>query len=183
MGVRRVVTDTEAWCNKGKHMVPHGGFAKGQTTCRECRKSYNFTCNYSRGLACSVCAKPVANTSRTRMCRPCRSAHLRSIAKPRRVVNAYGYVAFYGRYDHPNANDRGYLLEHVEVMSQILGRPLLPGENVHHKNGIRDDNRPENLELWVTSQPSGQRAGDLVAWAREILVRYEDEAANTRGAR
>jgi HNH endonuclease len=63
--------------------------------------------------------------------------------------------------------------EHRVVMEAILGRPLLPGENIHHKNGKRADNRPENLELWITSQPRGQRPGDLVAWAHEILTRYE----------
>ena len=60
-------------------------------------------------------------------------------------------------------------MEHRVVMEQHLGRPLLPHENVHHKNGIRDDNRIENLELWSTSQPYGQRVEDKIAWAQDFL--------------
>jgi hypothetical protein len=67
------------------------------------------------------------------------------------------------------------VLQHRSVMESILGRPLRASENVHHINGKRDDNRPENLELWVKSQPSGQRPQDLVKWAREILALYGAE--------
>jgi hypothetical protein len=74
---------------------------------------------------------------------------------------------------HPRADKARYVFEHVLVMEEMLGRYLLPGENVHHRNGIRDDNRPENLELWTRPQPAGIRASDAVAWAREILARYE----------
>ena len=83
-------------------------------------------------------------------------------------------------------NDRGYvttnivgtsisITEHRAIMMQLLGRDLEDHENVHHINGVRDDNRPENLELWSKSQPSGQRVVDKIEWATDLLAFYAPE--------
>ncbi len=65
--------------------------------------------------------------------------------------------------------------EHRAVMMQDLGRDLIKDENVHHINGVRTDNRLENLELWNKTQPSGQRVVDKVEWATELLAFYAPE--------
>lgn len=73
------------------------------------------------------------------------------------------------------------LFEHRIVMEMVLGRELREFENVHHRNGLRHDNRPENLEVWTKPQPCGQRPQDLVAW---VIDHYmpEIEAELTRRA-
>jgi hypothetical protein len=81
-------------------------------------------------------------------------------------VSAEGYLYRFA--------DGAKQLQHRVVLEQALGRALLPHETVHHKNGDRADNRIENLELWSSWQPAGQRAADKLAWAREIIAQYGD---------
>lgn len=105
-----------------------------------------------------------------------------SIDAPRKFLGEWGewYLNSNGYLERtrrlPVSKGRGpkeRQYQHRVVMEEILGRPLLPEENVHHKNGDRKDNRPENLELWSTSQPPGQRVEDKVKWAKEIINLYE----------
>ena len=85
-----------------------------------------------------------------------------------------GYVIMHYP-EHPNSHKSGTILEHTYVMSEHLGRPLKPNENVHHINGVRDDNRIENLELWCKSQPSGQRVNEKQAFYVEFISGYNGE--------
>jgi len=60
-------------------------------------------------------------------------------------------------------------------MEEMIGRFLEPNEEVHHKNGIKNDNSKENLELWVKSQPPGQRVEDMINFCYDFLKKYKPE--------
>ena len=82
-----------------------------------------------------------------------------------RVTDKDGYILIKAN-DHPHANSGGYVREHRLVMEEQLGRYLLPEEVVHHINGIKDDNRLENLGLYASN--AAHKADDMVgnSWAK-----------------
>lgn len=175
--------------NCGAEVVRPKGHEREHTFCsRECywksdyrsqlvaKRNYERNPDAQQTRPCGGCGKPVTryvSTGQKRFfcSRECRWA---SHKHARQVLPA-GYVLLYVGRDFPGATKTGHMLEHRKVMQDVLGRPLLPTEDVHHKNGVRDDNRPVNLELWTRSQPRGQRVVDKIQWAREFLALYDEK--------
>lgn len=111
---------------------------------------------------CPQCGKPKTRISI--LCQTCSRPPF-DPDNPKWRSNRRGYIVCSG----PDGKE---ISQHRWVMQQMLGRKLMPHENVHHINGIREDNRPDNLELWSTSQPSGQRIEDKLAWAQWFIEQY-----------
>lgn len=128
------------------------------------------TCKYV-WIACETCGKErwveIRKTGKPKnpLCRLCNSrkgGYASKGLKEReanpnwkggRGKDGHGYIRILLYPDdlfYPMANKKGYVLEHRLVMAQHLGRCLWPYEVVHHKNGARDDNRPENLRLFTS---------------------------------
>ena len=107
--------------------------------CRECGKKFYRSLSQIENGATKHCSNKCHGLSRRK-----------------RSISSGGYITI-RMPEHPNAMKNGRIYEHTKIMSEILGRPLKKGELVHHKNGIRSDNRSENLELWSTGHPKGQK--------------------------
>lgn len=113
---------------------------------------------------CEWCDAQITTTKRRYSRRFCSSACRADLA---RYVRALGRAARIGERRIGSGGyafvmtEQGFVSEHRLTMEQMLGRPMVEGESVHHKNGDRADNRPENLELWVGNIRHGQRATEV----------------------
>ena len=132
-----------------------------QKTCgRKCGDQSRRTAK--RETHCAFCQTPLSPTChpRVRFC-----SH--SCAKKGTDRGSYKHHGDGAKRPHSSGYnqikiDGVWLMEHRHVMSLTLGRPLEAHERVHHRNGNRADNRPENLELWKVTKkdPAGVRAAD-----------------------
>lgn len=135
------------------------------TRCRKCFYE-------AKGYSCLDCG--IKKSSPAKRCIKCAN----SLRKKREEKSHYsnGYLLI---YNEESAKSRGnktfYVGEHILVMESKLGRFLTTTEEVHHKNGIRDDNRIENLELWSKSHPSGVRVTDLYEWCEDFISQYSKD--------
>jgi len=146
-------------------------------TCKDCLRKYDKKRREKKqkeaGLVCKECGESLYFSNKSKLCRSCSKLGERHPSYKGGRRTSQGYVLVL----HPDAPNRrngktNEVLEHRLVMEQHLGRKLKDKENVHHKNGIRDDNRIENLELWSTGQPIGCRVEDRIEWAKTFLTEY-----------
>lgn len=132
--------------------------------CQICK--HEFDTDHARRINCSfICRSKNNNWKR----------HLIGSSNPHwsggRHIDNGGYVLVKNN-THPFSNNHGYIREHRIIMERKIGRFLKPHEIVHHINGIKTDNRQENLEL--TTQGDHMRHHNIEIkklWTSKIIKR------------
>ncbi len=145
--------------------------------CTECGRTFQPSSGHLRCPSCrshNICACGARKQVHSATCYACRDESGPSNGHWRggRTRHKRGYMMVLSP-GHPRADKARYVFEHVLVMEEMLGRYLLAGENVHHRNGVKDDNRPENLELWTRPQPAGIRAATRCVGTRDTRTLRE----------
>lgn len=138
----------------------------------------------------SLCAKHHRKVKRekdTRQCHICkeplyqRGLCVRHYESLRRFGDPLAVKRVFAKRGSGSTDPKGYrhihvggkqVFEHRFVMERTLGRSLLPSETIHHRDGNRSNNSQGNLEIWVRSQPCGQRIEDKLEYASRILKQY-----------
>jgi HNH endonuclease len=159
-----------------------------EATCEACGASFSHPRSQGKRRYCSAACAGNANTKTKLVCQWCGGDY---VGRPheRRFCSR---PCFYG-HQSANANgtidkagyrrirvDGAYVYEQRHVMEAAVGHPIPPESTVHHKNGDKLDNRPDNLELWASRHPKGQRVLDLLEYARWILDTFGADEARLR---
>lgn len=144
------------------------GQSKGRIpkTCAACGDSFDVRPSRAEATYCSKRCE-----SDGRVLRPLDRTHN---GRPARL-DTRGYVLVW-EPDHPNKGFKGWMYEHRLVVEAVLGRYLETDEHVHHVNGVKDDNRPENLEVMAANDHAALSSRDY----RDQVIRDRDELAEYR---
>lgn len=140
---------------------------------------------------CVECGKDFAPSSRHRKCPVCRSSsldrydrcacggrkqktskHCMSCTNKLNPRNWKGGKATHTKGYNLTYDGATYVFNHRSVMEDVIGRKLLEDEFVHHKNGVKLDDRQDNLELWVKTPPQDMDSHASLDWALEMVSRY-----------
>ena len=147
---------------------------KNQKYCtRKCQRNWYRSGRISEIKKCVICNKAFHPKVTGQYAKTCSRQCTGKLGGKERAIKNVGKLYYQTNGYVDIYLGRGKTIRHHRyVMEQHLGRKLLKHENVHHKNGIREDNRIENLELWNTGQPAGQRVKDKIEFAAEMMKQY-----------